>query len=140
MGELKKSEMHWVVNEYIGVSEGYLGDFSYRTHREFYPAYCDLEIDPAKLSGTTRDRFLHILSQADPPTQASILRGVAKKFPTGSAVFRTVATSNKLEHLIARCSDSVAVVGVAPRITSELVKVALADAATLLASSGPTSA
>jgi hypothetical protein len=26
-----------VVNDYIGVSGGYLGDFTYRTHQEFYP-------------------------------------------------------------------------------------------------------
>jgi abortive infection Abi-like protein len=140
MGELKKSEVHWVANEYIGVSEGYLGDFSYRTHREFYPAYCDLDIDPEKFAGTTRDRFLHILGRADPPMQAAILRGVARKYPIGSAVFRTKAASSQLGRLIARCSDSAAVAATTPRITSALVKAALADAATLLASSGPTSA
>jgi len=140
MGELKKSEMHWVVNEYIGVSDGYLGDFSYRTHREFYPAYCDLDINPERFAGTTRDRFLHILGTADTPTQAAILRGVSRKYPPGSAVFRTKAVSSQLSRLILRCSDSAAVEATVPRVTSELVKAALADAATLLATSGPTSA
>jgi hypothetical protein len=29
-----------LVNKYIGVStDGYLGDFSYRTHKEFYPCF-----------------------------------------------------------------------------------------------------
>jgi hypothetical protein len=140
MGELKKSEMHWLVNEYIGVSDGYLGDFTYRTHREFYPAYCDLEINPEKFAGTTRDRFLHILGSVDTRAQAAILRGVGRKFPTGSALFRTKAAGSQLDRLISRCSDSAAVTATDPRITTELVKAALADAATLLAASGPTSA
>lgn len=140
MGELKKSEVHWVVNEYIGVSDGYLGDFSYRTHREFYPAYCDLDINPEDFPGTTRDRFLGILGAADSPVQAAILRGVAKKYPPGSAVFRTKAAAAQLSRLIARCSDVAAVGATNPRITSELVKTALADASTLLSTSGPTSA
>jgi hypothetical protein len=34
---LKNSDIYRLVNQYIGVSDGYLGDFSYRTHDEFYP-------------------------------------------------------------------------------------------------------
>lgn len=140
MGELKKSEVYWVVNNYIGVSDGYLGDFSYRTHREFYPAYCDLEINPEDFPGTTRDRFINILASANPPAQAAILRGVAKKYPVGSTVFRTKAAGTQLAKLIAQCNNIVAVEPTSPKITSALVKAALADAATLLATSGPTSA
>jgi len=33
---LKQSEIHRLVYKYIGVSAGYLGDFSYRSHHEFY--------------------------------------------------------------------------------------------------------
>ena len=43
---LSKREIMIVVNRYIGVEGGYLGDFSYRTHAEFYPLYCELDIDP----------------------------------------------------------------------------------------------
>lgn len=140
MGELKKSEMHWVINDYIGVSDGYLGDFSYRTHREFYPAYCDLDINPEGVVGTTRERFLHILSTADPRTQAAILRGIAKKYPVGSTVFRTNAAGLQLTKLIDRCGSHAVVAAIAPRITSEIVQVALADAAALLSANGPISA
>lgn len=44
-----------IVNRYIGVRDGYLGDFTYRTHAEFYPEYCGLDIDPATYPGTTRN-------------------------------------------------------------------------------------
>jgi hypothetical protein len=33
---LRQSEIHKLVYGYIGVDGGYLGDFSYRTHHEFY--------------------------------------------------------------------------------------------------------
>ncbi len=49
---LRKSEIYRIVNDYIGVSNGYLGDFSYKTHREFYPYYCDLDINVDDLSYT----------------------------------------------------------------------------------------
>lgn len=140
MGALKQSEVHWVVNSYVGVADGYLGDFTYRSHREFYPAYCDLDINPDDLSGTTRDRFLHILGSADTRAQAAILCGVAKKYPMGSTVYRTKAASDRLSKLISRCSDTAAVAPADLKITSELVKRALADTAALLASTGPTSA
>ncbi len=41
---LSRPEMFTVMNRYIGVRGGYLGDFSYRSHREFYAEFCDLEI------------------------------------------------------------------------------------------------
>lgn len=69
-----------VVNRFIGVSAGYLGDFSYRTHGEFYPEYCDLDIDPNTYPGTTRERFIEILSTRSPHDQAKILRGVLDRF------------------------------------------------------------
>jgi hypothetical protein len=56
---LTNGEVMQVVNRYIGVSGGYLGDFSYRTHAEFYPEYCELEIDPYEYEGTVyRDPFI----------------------------------------------------------------------------------
>ena len=54
---LTPQEVMKIVNRYIGVAGGYLGDFSYRTHAEFYPEYCDLDIDPNNYAGTTRERF-----------------------------------------------------------------------------------
>jgi len=61
---MSKSEILKVVNLYIGVSGGYLGDFSYRTHAKFYPDYCDLDINPHEYGGTTRAQFISILSTA----------------------------------------------------------------------------
>ena len=52
-GGLSLAEIMKIVNRYIGVTGGYLGDFSYRTHADFYPEYCDLEIDPHRYEGTT---------------------------------------------------------------------------------------
>ncbi len=44
MEGLKSSEVHWIVSDYIGVSRGCPGDFTYASHREFYATYCDLTI------------------------------------------------------------------------------------------------
>jgi hypothetical protein len=55
MAPLTNQEVMKIVNRYIGVSGGYLGDFSYRTHADFYPEYCELDIDPNQHEGTTRE-------------------------------------------------------------------------------------
>jgi len=81
MTGLTNQEAMKVVNRYIGVSGGYLGDFSYRTHAEFYQEYCDLEIDPYQYQGTTRERFIIILKNSLPDVQAKIVRGVLQRFP-----------------------------------------------------------
>ena len=82
---LKQSEIYRLVNDYIGVSGGYLNDFSYRTHHEFYPYYCDLEINVADYEpGTTREKFIRILEEANLLAQAKILKGVFKKFPVSA--------------------------------------------------------
>lgn len=82
---LSKSEIYRLVNDYIGVSGGYLGDFSYRTHEEFYPYYCDLDINPNDYPGTTREKFLHIFESSDALTQSKIVRGVLTKYPVSHA-------------------------------------------------------
>ena len=62
MTGLRSSEIHWVVHSYIGVDDGYLGDFTYRGHQEFYPGYCDLAIDLDAVQGkTTREKFMAVL-------------------------------------------------------------------------------
>ncbi len=77
-----------IVNRYIGVSGGYLGDLSYRTHYEFYRVYCELpHIDPNsdEYSGTTRNRFIQILESRPATEQAAIVRGVIERFGAGDA-------------------------------------------------------
>ena len=82
---LKKSDIYRLVHDYIGVYNGYMRDFSYKSHYEFYPDYCDLEINVKDYEpGTTREKFIRILEEASPLVQAKILRGVFKKYPLGS--------------------------------------------------------
>jgi hypothetical protein len=81
---LKNSDIYKLINQYIGVSGGYLGDFSYRTHNEFYPEYCELFYDTYEMPGTTRERFISILQGEEPRNQAKIIRGVLAKYPVSS--------------------------------------------------------
>lgn len=86
MKGLTKSQIMTIVNRFIGVSGGYLGDFSYRTHAEFYPEFCQIDdIDPFTFEGTTKERFIEILSRESPTRQAKIIRGVVQRFPIDSA-------------------------------------------------------
>lgn len=141
MAGLKSSEVHWVVHSYIGVEGGYLGDFSYRTHREFYPGYCDLDIEVDAVPGsTTREKFMAVLASCEPHAQAAILRGVAKRFPAESERHRTQAAFQQLHELARRCADGAAVMPPSLAISSEVVEHALKDAAALLEGRGPTSA
>lgn len=140
MAGLKSSEIHWVVNSYLGVSDGYLADFSYRTHRDFYPGYCDLVVDPDAFHGTTRERFIAILGSRDPLAQAAILRGISRKYPQGSGHLRTAAAHKTLLDLAARCASVVVVGPPSPQISSQVVDHALKDAAALLESRDPVSA
>ncbi|TYS87721.1 abortive infection family protein [Rossellomorea aquimaris] len=80
MGKLGRVEVNSVVS-YIGVSGGYLGDFSYSTHADFYPSYCGLDINPYDYNGTTRERFIQILTGATASDQSKILLGILEKYP-----------------------------------------------------------
>lgn len=127
-----------LVNRYIGVSEGYLGlpeekRFTYRSHEDFYPEYCDLYKDPKKYEGTTRDRFIAIFRASSAKEQAKIIRGIIKKFPVGEGPStRTEAAredflneASKLEKLGYIPDPNLA-------FSSEVVFEALEDAASLI--------
>lgn len=137
---LTDREVIRVVNRYIGVSGGYLGDFSYRTHAEFYPEHCDLAIDPDFFEGTTRQRFIAILSSLPPRDQAKVLRGVIERFPPDQGPHTRKGTHAELLSLIARLEAVPLIAAATPQITSEVVLRAIADAENLIQSSGPTSA
>jgi hypothetical protein len=139
MSNLTRSEIYTVVNRYIGVSGGYLGDFSYRTHAEFYLEYCDLDINPYEYQGTTRERFIKILGQSNPRVQAIILREVLKKYPPSSSPLRTKERYDEIQRMIARLEGASPVSSPAPQITSAVVERAICDAETLLRNSGATS-
>jgi Abortive infection C-terminus len=137
---MSQSEIMKVVNRYIGVSGGYLGDFSYRSHQEFYPEYCNLDINTYNYFGTTRERFIAILSEAEPRAQAAILKGVLERFPiVGGPATRTPELYGQIVE-IARRIEAVAVVPIpTPAITSAVLERALADTETLIRTNGATS-
>lgn len=139
MSGLTRPEVYTVVNRYIGVSGGYLGDFSYRTHTEFYLEFCDLDISPSEYEGTTRERFIKILSKSEPRIQAKILRGILRKYPAGSSELRTQERYDQLNRIIVRLEAAAPVENPRPAITSEVVERAITDAETLLRNSGATS-
>ena len=140
---MTKLEIMKVVNHYIGLTgrpRGYLGDFSYRTHAEFYPDYCGLDINPYEYEGTTRERFIAILSSVEPWKQAKILRGVLARFPveTGPPT-RTQALHDQLVDVTRRLEAVAPVPTPTPRITSAVVERAITDAEALIRSNGATS-
>jgi hypothetical protein len=140
-GGMTLQEITRTVNRYIGVTGGYLGDFSYRTHAEFYPEYCDLDVDPYQFEGTTRERFIAILSGLAPHKQARVLRGVMERFPLGDGPdTRNEAARSELLRIAQRLEGSPSVPGVPLQITSEVVTRALDDADALIAKSGFVSA
>jgi len=132
---LKLSEISKLVNKYIGVSGGYLGDFTYRTHQEFY-SELDLNIDPNHYSGTTRERFIKILRESSPNAQIRILEGILLRFPVGSSSVRTQERCDEIRTWILRLSSASPVQQPNLKITSQLVDRALADAEQLLKSTG----
>jgi len=138
---LKGRDIKFVTYDWIGVHSGYLGDFSYRTHADFYHDYCDLEgIDPNEYEGTTRERFETILDKAEPYIKACILRGVLEKYPAESEEHRTESRYKRMLELIKKCEEAKIVSLVKPPTTSEVVRLALDDASTLIANDKPVSA
>jgi hypothetical protein len=138
--KLSGPEIYMIVNDYIGVDSGYLCDFTYRSHQEFYPYYCNLDIDPLELGGTTRERFIRILQESQPDDQAKILRGVlAKCPPSDQSSRRTSERARGIEDLAVRLERGTRVRSAQPQITSEVVRRAIRDAEALIAANGATS-
>ncbi len=80
MPGLTNQEIKKIVNGYIGVFDGYLSNFTYRTHADFYPEYCGFDVDTESYEGTIRKRFIAIVENSNPDTQAKIVRGITKRF------------------------------------------------------------
>ncbi len=132
-----------ITNSYIGVNGGYLGDFSYRTHDEFYPYFCDLNISPSAYEGTTRQRFLTILENADAPTQSKILKGVLKKypvdfFPEEQREIKSKA-AKEIQELIHRLDSGQSVANEQLYVTNATVERAIQDTKVLIETNGATS-
>lgn len=143
MAGLTGKEIAIVVYKYIGVNGGYLGDFSYKSHAEFYSLYCDLDIDPSQYEGTIRERFMEILKTQQPANQAKILRGVLERFPLDSSNVpnsRNQSVRDDIEAIITRLEQNASVANLSPKITSAVVNQAIIDAENLLKTSGAVSA
>ncbi len=141
MAGLSNMEIMKIVNRYIGVFGGYLGDFSYRTHTDFYPEYCDLDINPNQYEGTTRARFIEILKSSSPDVQAKIVRGVLQRFPVttvenGGPATRNQELFNELLEMAKRLESGSPITMPDPKTTSAVVERAISDLETLLQSNG----
>ncbi len=134
MGDILK-----LVNGYIGVHGGYLGDFTYRTHHEFYPEFCNIEVDTDKLEGTTREKFIKILQTSDRKSQAKIIQGVFKKYPVGSEPQRTRELFEQFQSLTNILSGA-PIPNPDLGTASEVLRRVLADAETLIQKNGAISA
>jgi hypothetical protein len=141
MAGLTSPEIAKIVSRYIGVGligHGYLGNFSYTTHADFYPEYCQLDIDPNKYEGTTRERFMTILKSSSPHDQAKIVRGVLERFPLSQSPKPSTRTKELYEELLIisqRLEGSSSVLRPDPQISSTVVERAIADVEALLQSS-----
>lgn len=129
-----------IVNGYIGVNGGYLGDFSYRTHKEFYPMYCDLDIDPKQFGKTTRERFIKVLQSQNSKNQAKILRGILEKYPLDLFKEDEQVTKRKhhkpIEELIKKLKGTPSVEVPELAITNKTVQKAIDDAKILIQKNG----
>ncbi len=135
---LKDFEINKLVYRYIGVEQGYLDDFSYRSHHEFY-INLGLDINPYNYNGTTRERFITILSESNPKVQARILEGILGRFPIKSSGLRTEENAREIHGWILRLRGTSPVPSPCPLITSEVVEHALRDAEALIQTQGATS-
>lgn len=138
---LTPGEVQRIVNRWIGVEGGYLGDFSYASHAAFYTEYCDLDIDPDQYEGTTRQRFIEILKSRPPADQARIIRAVIDRFPLDQdqrPPTRTKELNDELLRLADRCEGFMVPGGLPPN-ASVVVSRAISDAEALLKSTGATS-
>lgn len=146
---MTRGEIIRIVKRYIGVSpDGYLADFTYGSHCDFYPEYCDLDLNPFDYlrEGTTRERFMKVLEGTPPDVQAKIVRGVLAKYPAGSTppsdsrAVRSDEAAAELVTIAQRLERRGMVASSVPVFTSVVVQRALDDAETLMANTGPTSA
>jgi hypothetical protein len=136
---LSKMDIKKLVNRYIGVNGGYLGNFSYRTHADFYPEYCGLDIDPNQYKGTTRQRFETILGSSPPHVQAKIVRGIFHCYPPTDGDATMAMLHREFMELADRLEKDTSVSFVATSITSDVVERAINDAETLIRTQGATS-
>ncbi|MEE3719546.1 hypothetical protein V2H45_22645 [Tumidithrix elongata RA019] len=78
-----------LIDRYIGSSECFfLGDFNDQTLVEFYPKYCEFELEAELIQFMGRniyERFAAAFFTASCTHQAKIIRGVLKRFPLNAS-------------------------------------------------------
>lgn len=139
MPGLTSQQIARIVYRYIGVEGGYLGDFSYATHAQFYPLYCDLDIDPYQFEGTTRERFMAILESLPPHDQRKVVAGVVERFPVSSG--GPDSRTEELRDQLLQMASTLDGVATPDRIGVDRASVtrAISDAEVLIRSNGATS-
>lgn len=141
-----KGLIYKVVNRYIGVSGGYLGlpinkRFTYKSHAEFYPEFCDLVVNTTEYEGTTRESFINIFLDSEPKDQAKIIKGVIEKFPINEGPkTRNKKLKDELLAEAAKLENMHYVSGVNIEKSSDSVLEALKDAENLINNRKPVSA
>lgn len=143
---MTQPEIFLLVNDYLGGDGGYLRGFSYAEHDEFYPHWCQLDIDASAARarfGTTRKAFIGILRESTADVQARIIDGVLDKFPLekveqGNGAERQ-ALRDRLAGIAARLRGGPAVALDSLRVQSAAVDRAIAESATLIRELGPSS-
>jgi hypothetical protein len=140
MAGMKPQEIKRVTHGYIGVSAtDILDDFSHKSLKEFYPRYCELDIDMDSFMGNLRKKFEAVLASVPPRDQAKILRGVVAKCPvTSFKKTRTTAARDELLKMADRLEGAMQ----APNLKemTESTWRAIEDAKVLLKTNGPISA
>ncbi len=133
-----------VVSAYIGVSAGYLGDFSYASLREFYPLHCDLDINPDSFPRNHADA-LHPFPGDRWPPRPSQDPGwcpvLLSRCPPGQ-MGRTEKMADEIRGMISRLRSrsGAAHTKVVTSITSATLDHCWRDLDALLSSTGATSA
>src|SRR5437588_6041329 len=82
---LSRQEIGRLVHNWIGVSGGYLGNFSYATHDRFWLEVCDICVDTTAFPGTTRACFEETLFAASAANQAAALQSILREYPAPDA-------------------------------------------------------
>jgi hypothetical protein len=142
MAGMTTVEQRRLIRLYLGVSKGYLADFSTINDLEAFYVQCRLDVNPREIDATNRERFEQILAEVTPAEQAAIIREALKQYPPDEAVLTTRNTElhDELLALASRLEGMSPVRSKKPAITSAVVERAIDDAEQLLEKTGATSA
>jgi hypothetical protein len=133
---LTRKEIGRLVHNWIGVDDGYLGNFSYATHDRFWMETCDLHVDTSAFPGTTRSCFEETLFAAPAREQAAALRAILEDYPAPDQPqpdrpkFRTSALCREIDGWITRLETGEVAIDLHLISASEIVRRALDDALT----------